>query len=130
DELVELLLHLLQRLALRVDDHGHPGDARLLRRAHGQGMDVESTAGEQPRHPRQDARLILHQHRDRVDAHAIGASAGSSTGRTPSGPRMMSSFDAPAGTMGKTISPGSTRKSMTTLRSPTDSALSSTASTS
>ena len=36
-----------------------------------------------------------------------------------SGPRMMSSLDEPAGTIGNTPSRGSTRKSITTLRSST-----------
>src|SRR5207253_8786065 len=88
------------------------------------------SAGEQVRHPGQDARPVLHEHRDRVEAHAIGASAGSRTDSANSGPRMMSSFEAPAGTIGKTISWGSQRKSITTLRSVTESALSMTASTS
>ncbi len=60
----------------------------------------------------------------------MGASAGSFARFRPSGPVMISSFDAPAGTMGKHISRESTRKSITTLRSVIDSAFSITASTS
>ena len=40
----------------------------------------------------------------RAVAHAIGASSGSVVGSIASGPRMMSSFEPPAGTIGNTIS--------------------------
>src|SRR5262245_35996524 len=129
-ELVELLGDLFERLGLDVHDDRHARLAVPVGRPDGEGVDVEPARGEQSGHPREHARLVLDQHRDRVQAHATGASAGSSTGRSPSGPVMMSSLLAPAGTIGKHISFESTRKSMTTLRSAIDSALSITASTS
>src|SRR5919106_330813 len=142
DQLVQLLRHLLERLVLDADGDGHPGDGRVLGLPNCERIDVESAAGEQTRDASKHAWLVLHQHRDRVAAHAPTASsparppatrAPSSRGVvTPSddgtGPTMMPSFEAPAGIIGKHISAGSTLKSMTLGRSSTASALSITAS--
>src|SRR4029453_19167989 len=121
---------------LDVDHDRHPREPVGLRRTHRERVDVEPARREQARDAREDAGLVLDQDGDRVQratpavAHTIGASEGSVVGVADSGPRMMSSFDAPAGTIGKTISLGSTRKSITTLRSSTEYAFSITASTS
>src|SRR4029450_9744731 len=107
-----------------VDDDRHPRQARRLGRPDRERVDVESARGEQPGDPAQHARLVPHEDPDRVQrpvavAHTIGASAGSVVCSALSGPRMMSSFDAPAGTIGKTISLRSPRTSNTTpLSSP------------
>src|SRR5581483_9751127 len=132
DELVELLGDLLERLAVDANHDRHSGQVVVAGGPHRERVDVEPARREQAGDAREHARLVLHQHRDRVQApvHATGASSGSYTGLRPSGPRTMSSFDAPAGTIGKHISRGSTRKSITTLRSSTDSAFSITGSTS
>ena len=102
-------------LVLDVDHDRHPRDARLLRRADGQRIDVESAGGEQPGDAGEHAGTVLDEHGDRVQlvAHTIGASPGVSCGAN-SGPRMMSSFDEPAGTIGYTFSRQSVRKSITT----------------
>src|SRR6185503_4694415 len=113
-----------------VDNDRHAREPLGLRGADRERVDVEPARGEQPRDPREDAGFVLDQDRERVQGHAIGASAGSACGLRPSGPVMMSSLEAPAGTIGKHISPASQRKSITTLRSSTDSAFSITVSTS
>jgi hypothetical protein len=66
DQLVELLRHLLEGSHLSVDDDRHPRDGRTLGLPHRQGRDIEAAAGKQPRDPGQDARLVLHQDRQRV----------------------------------------------------------------
>src|SRR5207244_6167696 len=112
--------------------------ARGLGRPHRERIDVEPPRREEAGDTGEHAGLVFDEDRDRVErpaaaravAHTIGASAGSLVGVAPSGSRMMSSFEAPAGTIGKTISRGSTRKSITTLRSSTEKAFSMTASTS
>src|SRR5262249_21395848 len=130
-ELVQLLRDLLERLLLDVDDDRHPRNAGALGRADRERVDVEPARGEQPRDAGEHAGTVLDEHRDRVQVavHTIGASPGVSCGAN-SGPRMMSSFDVPAATIGKTPSRGSTRKSITTLRSSTAYAFSIAASTS
>ena len=50
--------------------------AVVVGRTHRERVDVEPARGEQPRHAREHARLVLDEHGQRVEAHAIGASAG------------------------------------------------------
>src|SRR3954471_21406682 len=131
DQLVQLLRDLLERLLLDVDDDRHPGDAGALGGADRERVDVEAARSEQARDPGENSRPVFDQHGDRVQVavHTIGASPGVSCGAN-SGPRMMSSFDVPAATIGNTPSRGSTRKSITTLRSSMAYAFSIVASTS
>src|SRR5690606_34873762 len=74
DELVELLGHLLERERVDVDDDGDARDLLVLRRAHGQGVDVERTPGEEAGDARQHARLVLDEHRQGVASHAAPSS--------------------------------------------------------
>src|SRR5439155_24845448 len=122
DQSIQLLRDLLEGLAVDLHDDRHAGEPFGLGRTHRQGIDVVAARSEQPRHPRENARPVFNENRQGMKAHAIGASAGSVVGSSPSGPTMMSSLDAPAGTIGKHISLGSTRKSITTLRSSIDNA--------
>ena len=77
DELVELLGHLLDREAARVDRDRHARAVRVLGRADGEGVDVEAAPGEQAGHAGQDAGLVLHQDREGVlhGARSIARSA-------------------------------------------------------
>src|SRR5215207_3264107 len=133
DQLVELLGDLLQGPLGAVDHDRHAAAARVLGGPDGQAVDVEAAPAEQPGDAGQDARLVLDQHRDRVGAHQVRTSrrvaAACSSGEN-SGPRMISSLGRPAGTIGKTPSWVSTRKSTTTDWSSVARAFSRVASTS
>src|SRR5215207_4897353 len=117
DQLIELLGDLLEGTLGAVDHDRHAAAARVLGRSHGQAVDVEAAPAEHPRDAGQDPRLVLDQHRDRVGAHedrtSLRVAAACSSGEN-SGPRMISSLGRPAGTIGKTPSWVSTRKSTTT----------------
>ena len=106
-ELVDLLLDLLQRVVLGVDPEGDARDAVALGRPDGERVDVEAAAREHRRDPRERARLVLEEDRDRV-LHDV-ASTGSSNST-------MSIAAAPVGIIGKHCSAGSTRQSITTVR--------------
>src|SRR3546814_1859014 len=56
-------------VALDVDDDGDPRDLVVLRRAHGQGVDVERAPREQPGHPGEDPGLVLDEHGQGVAGH-------------------------------------------------------------
>src|ERR671911_311628 len=133
DQLVELLGDLLQGPLGAVDDDRHAAAARVLGRPDGQAVDVEPAPAEQPGDAGQDPGTVLDQHRDGVGAHWVRTSrrvaAACSSGEN-SGPRMISSLGRPAGTIGKTPSWVSTRKSTTTDWSSVASAFSRVASTS
>ncbi len=83
-------------------------------------MDVESSSSEQRRDPRQHARLVLHDDREGV-IHGKSL-AGEITFSV--GPKITSSLEPPAGTIGKTISSRSTTTSTTTGLSSIDKAFS------
>src|SRR6266508_4602718 len=58
-----------QRLQLALVAAGHdrhPGDAGIERLAHRQALDVVTARREEPGHPREDAKLVLDEDRDRV----------------------------------------------------------------
>ena len=59
DQLVQLLDDLFERSRLDVDHDGDATEPLVVRRRHGEGVDVESPAGEQAGNPRQHARLVL-----------------------------------------------------------------------
>src|SRR3954469_1192167 len=132
DELVQLLGDLLERRGLRVGDDRHAREVRVLRRAHGEGLDVEPAAAEQGRDAGQDTGLVLHEDRERMASHGVGPPqtwSSPKTGRTSRADRM-SLLLAPAATMGQTWASWPTTKSMTTGASLIAMAFSITASTS
>src|SRR5919198_194540 len=133
DELVELLGDLLQGPVRAVDDDRHAAGGGVLGGPDCQRVDVEAAAAEQAGDAGQHAGLVGDQHRDRVGAHRARTSrlvAAACSSAENSGPRMISSLERPAGTIGKTPSWASTRKSTTAGTSPTASAFSRVASTS
>src|SRR5262245_37864404 len=83
----------------------------MLGLAHRQRVDVEPAPREAPGDAGQDARLVLHEYRQRVPAHQMSSS--SKVGRTPRA-NMISSLLVPAATMGHTIAFLPTTKSTTT----------------
>src|SRR5258706_6522427 len=133
DQLLELLVHLIHRRGLAIDDDRHPADPRIAGRADRERGDVERPAREQTGDVREHAWLVLDQNREGVRGHfaitSLRAAACCSAG-VNSGPRTMSSLGRPTGTMGKTPSASWVRKSTTAGTSLTDRAFSSTASTS
>ena len=96
-------------LGLDVDDDRHARQPFGLRGTDRERVDVEPARREQAGHAREHAGPVLDQHRDRVQC-VVGSlmrsvpPRGRSWAGSPSGPRMMSSFEAPEGTMGNTIS--------------------------
>src|SRR3954469_462446 len=66
DELVQLLGHLVDRVQRTVERQGHPRQQRIVRGTHRERVDVEPAAREKPCNSGQNARLVLHQHRDDV----------------------------------------------------------------
>jgi hypothetical protein len=135
DELVQLLGHLLERLGGGVDDDRHPRDAVDLGRADREGLDVEPPAAEQPGDAGEHARACPRRGRtgcawpcQTLVPLAHGARAARRRPARPPAPRapaaalayhssadsMMSSLLPPAGTIGKTFSSWSTRKSTST----------------
>src|SRR5690606_32107372 len=112
DQLVELLGDLLQRQVGDVHHDRHPGDLRVLGDADRERLDVEAAPGEQRRDPGQDAGLVLHEHRQGVQAHR-GQSPFSHSGAM-SRAILMSSWVVPAATIGQTMAPLSPMKAITT----------------
>ena len=104
DELEQLLGDLLERRRLDVDDDGEAREALVLARRDGQREDVVAPAGEQRRHPGQDARPVLDEDGQDVMSlvgptaaliaatPASGAATAGGRGRRSSGP------PAPSGT--------------------------------
>src|SRR5262249_44714214 len=126
DELVELLDDLFERRRVGVDHDRHPREALVVGRADRERDDVERPPREQARDARQHARLVLDGDRQDVMEHR-----GCHRPPSPnSGPRMLSSFDVPAATIGYTFSRQSVRKSITTGRSSISLAFSIVATTS
>ena len=104
DELVELLGDLLERRRLGVDHDRHPGEALVVGRADGQREDVEPPAGEQAG-TRVSTPGLFSTSTERMWWVTPFAGSGISDPPPPRpGPRMMSSFDVPAGTIGYTFS--------------------------
>ena len=60
DELAQVRLDDPGGDAGRVDDEGHPRDARCLAVADGEALHVERAPAEHPHDPHEDARLVLH----------------------------------------------------------------------
>src|SRR5262249_43199592 len=73
DELVQLLGDLVDRVHRAVQGQRDPRQRRIVRRTHGQRVDVEPAAGEKARNARQNARLVLDQ--DPEDVLAAGPDA-------------------------------------------------------
>src|SRR5262245_58216249 len=113
DQLEELLGDLLERRRLDVDDDRDAAEPLVLGRCHRQAEDVVPAPCEQPRDAREHTGLVDDGHAEDVVGHP-----GHCTNPSPSfGSVMISSFDAPAGTIGNTFSCESVRNSMTTGRS-------------
>src|SRR5512136_1682255 len=100
DQFVQLLDDLLHLGVVADDDDGDPAHVRLLAGTDGEALDVEPPAGEEARDPGEDPRPVQHEDREGVGLHR-GC------------PPIISLMAAPAGTMGKTFSSRSIRKSMT-----------------
>ena len=66
DELVHLLLDLLERMLVAVDAERDARDVVPLGRPDRQALDVEPAAREHARDAHERARLVLHEHRQRV----------------------------------------------------------------
>ncbi len=80
------------------DLNGDAGHGGVVGGAHGQGLDVVALAGEQPGHPGQHARFVVHQHRQ-------GVPRDRSVHNRPSPQSTMKSvMSLPPPTMGRTIS--------------------------
>ena len=128
DELEQLLGDLLERRRVDVDDDRDAAEPLVLGRRDGQREDVEAPAGEQRRHPGEHAGAVLDEHGQDVVARsptrlmALIARTPASGPATGAGPGRRSTW--PAGTIGNTFSPASTRKSTTTGRSSIALALS------
>src|SRR4051812_49413410 len=65
-QLVELLGDLIDRVDGAVQGQGDPRDVGVLRRADGEGVDVEAAAGEEPGDPGEDSGLVLDEERQDV----------------------------------------------------------------
>src|SRR5262249_54861092 len=115
-----------ERVLLAVDHNGDAGDLLVLGGPDGEGVDVEAPPCEQPRDPDQDARLVLHEHGQRVAGHS---GLPPQSGGMPRA-NWMSLLLVPAATMGQTMASRCTMKSTTTGRSSMAMARSITLSTS
>src|SRR5262249_4866665 len=135
DQLVELLEHLLERCRIGVDDHRDAREALVGGGRDRQREDVEPAPADQADDARQHVRLVLHRQGEEVmpcrPGRGLRRRGDGHRGR-PSwlGWTTMSSLDAPAGTIGKTCSIESVRKSTTTGRSSIEFAFSITGTTS
>src|SRR5690606_4868170 len=127
-QLVQLLGDLFEGQVGDVHHDRHPGDLRMLGDADREGLDVEAAPGEQRGDPGQDAGLVLHEHRQGVQAHR-GQSPFSHSGAR-SRAILMSSLVVPAATIGQTMASLWTMKSITTGASSISMALAMTSSTS
>ena len=76
DELVELLRDLVDRVGRPVEHDRHAGHRLVLRRPHGERVDVEAASREQARDPREDPGLVLDQHRQHVLAAGMDVAGG------------------------------------------------------
>src|SRR5439155_1812653 len=85
-------------------------DVVPLGRPDREALDVVGAPRKQLADPDERARLVFHEHRERMD-HAAGTSAGSGSSYSS-----MSMAAAPAGIIGKHCSAGSTRASTTVVR--------------
>src|SRR5439155_16502142 len=126
DQLVQLLGDLLERVLLAIHHDGDAGDLLVLGGPDGEGIDVEAPPREQPRDPDQDARLVLHEHGQRVAGHSETPPQSGARPRA----NLMSLLLVPAATMGQTMASLCTMKSTTTGRSSIPMARSITRSTS
>src|SRR5690606_8087045 len=125
DELEELLDDLVERRRLHVDDDRDTAQRRIVGGCHRERLDVVAPAGEQPGHSGEHAGPVLDEDRERVVT-----GLGHRTSPCWDGGTTTWEFVAPAGTIGKTFSLASVRKSMTTGRSLIEFAFSMAAGTS
>src|ERR1035441_1888951 len=94
----------------------HARDFRSFRAAHGQRIDIESAAAEQRGYARQHARFVFHVHHVCVQ-HVFSIRRFYSSAAVSTillGRRIISCNDAPAATIGYTVSSCSTRKLINT----------------
>src|SRR5207248_8763220 len=117
--LEQLLGDLVEGRGGDVDHHRDAAQALVLGGCHGEAEDVEPPPSEQARHAGEHAGLVLDEDGQEVVLDHRGLAEGAHwTKSAPSaGSVMMSSLLLPAGTIGKTFSELSVRKSMTTGRS-------------
>src|SRR5262249_7374171 len=114
------------RVLVAVDHDGDTGEVLVLGGPDGEGVDVEAPPRPQPCDPDQDARLVLHEHGQRVLGHS---ELPPQSGAIPRA-NLMSLVLVPAATMGQTMASRCTMKSSTTGRSSMAMARSMTLSTS
>src|SRR5205823_477121 len=112
NQLVQVSLQTPRARVIGFNNDGHARDARFFRAPDGQRIDVECTATEQRRHPRQHSRFVFDIYNERVQHGVPHASAAVSTSTL--GRRIIWCRSAPAATIGYTVSSCSTWKSIST----------------